>query len=351
MKPSEIDALIVARFNAGIKRPILIEGSPGLGKTQIAAQAAKKLGVEFKAIHAPLLQPEDYGFPVISKDRDDVSFIVSKDKFPIEGAPYGARGIFLIDDIGQCDGPTQKILRNLILEREIHGKRLMEGWTIVATGNRTTDRAGSNRLLSHLSNALTRVPMEASLDDWTNWALVNGVKPEVISFIRFRPDLLTNFDPQNEINATPRAWAQGVSEALGVIDPSMEFPVFCGDVGPERNETRSGAVFCGDVGEGPASEFLGFLRVFRTLPSPDLILVNPDKAQVPDDPATLYALCGALAYRTTADNFGRLMTYIGRLPAEFGVLYVRDALARKPEIANSKAFIQWAAGDGAKLLT
>lgn len=333
MKPSELKKLIVSRFQSLIKRPIHVESSPGVGKTQIAFQVATELQVGFKAIHAPLLQPEDYGFPVISADRANVDFIVSTHKFPLEGSNCAERGIFLVDEISQADASAQKILANMLQEREIHGKRLKAGWHIVTTGNRTVDRAGANRLLSHLGNRVTRVELEASLDDWTQWALANSVKPEVISFLRFRPELLNAFDPQAEISATPRAWAEGVSASLGTVDPMLEFPVFRGD-----------------VGEGPASEFLAFLKIFRKLPSPDAILLNPAQAEVPTDPATLYALCGALANKATGANFGRLMLYIGRLPGEFGVLFVRDAIRLKPEIQTSMDFIKWASGDGAKLL-
>lgn len=334
MKPSELKKLIQDRFKAGIKRPLLIESSPGLGKTQIASQVAKELGIGFNAIHAPLLQPEDYGFPVISKERDNVSFIVSKEKFPVIGSEHQESGIFLIDELSQADASAQKILANLIQEREIHGQKLKDGWTIIATGNRTTDRAGANRILSHLGNRMTRVPLDLSLDDWTQWAIESGIKPEVISFIRFRPELLSNFDPQQEINATPRAWAEGVSASLGTVDSALEFEIFKGD-----------------VGDGPAAEFLGFLKIYRKLPSPDAIILNPTKEPVPKDPATLYAVCGALAHRTSEDNFSRVMKYVSRLPAEFGVLYVRDAIARVKTLTNTKEFITWASGPGAKLLT
>jgi hypothetical protein len=334
MRPSELKALIVARFKAGIKRPLLVESSPGLGKTQIAAQAATELGVAFKAIHAPLLQPEDYGFPVITADRKDVDFIVSRSKFPLAGTDCPETGVFLIDELSQADNSAQKILTNLIHEREIHGQRLKPGWIIVATGNRTTDRAGANRILSHLGNRVTRVELEASIDDWTQWALNNAVKPEVISFLRFRTELMNGFDPQAECNPTPRAWVDGVSAALGIVPPELEFPVFKGD-----------------VGEGAAAEFLGFLKICRQLPNPDTILLNPSKAPVPKDPATLYALCGSLAHRSTPDNFGRILIYVERMPPEFTVLYVRDALARCPDIQNSADFIKAASGPLAKILT
>lgn len=333
MKPSELKTLIAARFKAQVKRPLHVESSPGLGKTQIAAQAALELKVDFKTIHAPLLQPEDYGFPVISADKSDVDFIVSRSKFPIEGSSCAETGIFLIDELSQADNSAQKILANLIQEREIHGRPVKPGWLILTTGNRTVDRAGANRILSHLKNRLTTIQLEASLDDWTQWAIANQVKTEVIAFIRFRPELLNKFDAQAEMNPTPRAWVEGVSAALGVIDPSLEF-----------------AVFTGDVGEGAAAEFCAFLKIYRKLPSPDAIFLTPMAIEVPSDPATLYAICGALAHKTTEVNFGRAMQYIARMPQEFSVLYVRDVIRRKPAIQTSADFIKWASGDGAKLL-
>jgi hypothetical protein len=334
MRPSELKALIGDRFKAGIKRPLLVESSPGIGKTQIASQVATELGIGFQAIHAPLLQPEDYGFPVITSDKTSVNFVVAKDKFPIEGSAVAETGIFLIDELSQADNSAQKILANLIQEREIHGQRLKPNWLVIATGNRLIDRAGANRLLSHLKNRLTTVELEASIDDWSQWAIENGVKSEVIAFLRFRPELLNAFDPQNDINATPRSWVEGVNAALGVITPALEMEVFKGD-----------------VGEGAAAEFCGFLKVYRKLPSPDSIMLNPAKAEIPKDPATLYALCGALAHKTSADNFGRIMTYVGRMAPEFTVLYVRDAIRRKAEIQATKEFIDWASGPGAKLLS
>lgn len=333
MRPSELKSLISNRFRAGIKRALLVESSPGIGKTQIAEQSAKELGIGFLAIHAPLLQPEDYGFPVITGDKTSVNFVVSKAKFPIESADVPETGIFLIDELSQADNSAQKILANLIQAREIHGHKIKEGWKIVATGNRLVDRSGANRLLGHLGDRVTRVELEASIDDWTQWAIENQVKTEVIAFLRFRPELLSAYDPQSDKSPTPRGWVDGVSAGLGATDSALELEVFKGD-----------------VGEGAAAEFCGFLKIYRNLPSPDSIMLNPAKAEIPNDPATLYALCGALAHKTSADNFGRIMTYIGRMAPEFTVLYVRDAIRRKPEIQATKEFIDWASGPGAKLL-
>ena len=167
--------------------------------------------------------------------------------------------------------------------------------------------------------------LETHLDDWTTWAISHDVKPEIVSFIRFRPNLLHDFDPQRDQNATPRSWVEGVSDVLGTVPAEAEYECFKGA-----------------VGEGAAAEFLGFLRIFRKLPNPDAIMLNPTTSDVPSDPATLYALSGALAERSTEANFDRVTTYCERMPPEFSVLTVSYAARKNPELATTQAFTKWA---------
>jgi len=136
--------------------------------------------------------------------------------------------------------------------------------------------------------------------------------------------LLHDFDPQRDQNATPRAWVEGVSDVLGTVPAEAEFESFKGA-----------------VGEGAAAEFVGFVRIFRKLPNPDAILLNPTTSDVPSDPATLYALSGALAQRATEGNFERVCTYSERMPPEFSVLTVSYAARRNPDLANTQAFTKW----------
>lgn len=334
MRPADLKQLIFDRFRADLKRPLHVVSSPGLGKTQIMGQAAKELGIGFKMIHAPLMQPEDYGFPVISADRKDVNFIVSKEKFPIEGSDCPETGILGIDELPQADNAGQKIFSQLLQEREIHGQRLKAGWKIVSTGNRTTDRAGANRLLSHLRDRITEVELEASLDDWCDWAFNHNIQTEVIQFLRFRPDLLSHFDPQADKSPTPRSWCEGVSADLGIVDRKVEH-----------------SVFTGSVGVGAATEFVSFLQIYRDLPNPDAIMLNPETYEIPKKPAVLFALVGALVNRTSGNNFETAMKYVSRMKPEFTVLFVKDVIRRKSEVADTQTFKRWASSDGAKILT
>ena len=113
------------------------------------------------------------------------------------------------------------------------------------------------------------------------------------------------------------------------VDPSLTSDLYFSNI-------------AGCVGEGAAAEYTGFKRIFENLPDIDGILMNPAKANVPDDMPVLFALTGALAHRIDKDNFDRAIEYINRMPPEFNVMCVTDAMKLKPEIKQTKAFVQWA---------
>lgn len=341
MRPSILTQTIVARTQAHVAgeiiRPTMIIGQPGIGKTQIPEQVAAELHTDaspfgYMSLHGPLMQAEDFGMPRM--DGEALTFAVPMGKFPFENTDCPEHGMIVVDELAQMDAPQQKIAANMFQERELHGFKLKPGWHFVATGNRQQDRAGANRLLSHLNDRMTTYELEVQTQDWVVWALANNVRPEVVAFINFRPDLLApEFDPSKPKMATPRAWAEGVSRTLDKVPKAAELETFKGD-----------------VGEGPAAEFVAFMQTFRELPDPDVVLRDPQRAVVPTNLAVTYALCGALAHKATEDNFDKVIEYAERLPQEFMVLLVRDATRRDKSLQRTRPFIQWATGVGADVL-
>jgi hypothetical protein len=286
-----------------IKRTLCVEGPPGGGKTSIVRQAANQLGVQYIERHMPTMLVEDFGIPV--PDNGTLRYQIPE-WFPTDPT---SEGILCFDDRNQASADLQKVLANICQARNLHGVPLPPGWMVVSTGNRQSDRAGANRVLSHLRNRETAIELVTSMDDWVNWALANEVRSEVISFIRFKPSMLHDFDPQRDANPTPRSWVDGVSAVLDVVPKSAEF-----------------ACFVGAVGEGAATEFNAFLKIYRELPDPDAIIAKPDSSDVPTSPSTLYALTGALSARTNKDTIGNVMKYLRRMPGEFGVMLVLSVL-------------------------
>lgn len=322
MRAEYLRNTLTALFDA--KRTVCIEGPPGGGKTSIVRQVARELDVHYIERHLPTSLVEDFGIPNISGDT--LAFMVP-DWFPAKGSRYddGRGGILCFDDRNQASNDLQKLLANICQAKTLHGVAMADGWQVISTGNRQADRAGANRVLSHLRNRETVLELDTHLDDWRKWALENNVVTEVVSFIGWRPQLLHKFDADADCNPTPRSWVEGVSDVLGIVPKDVEYECFAGA-----------------IGEGAASEFVGFMRIFRKLPNPDAVLLNPESADVPTDPATLHALAGAIAERISVSNIDRAVSYLERLSGEFGVLAMSRAIKRDPELQNTKGFTDWA---------
>lgn len=317
-----LDVRAKAHFAGQRIRPALVQGPPGVGKTQMIQALARDAGVGFMSLHAPLMLNEDFGMPRFMDDGE-LSFATHGHKFPFVDTDCPDHGFFLVDEVAQADASQQKIWANIFQERELHGRKLKPGWYFAATGNRLADRAGANRILSHFNDRFTTYEFEANLDDWCTWALDHGVRPEVVAFLRFKPGLLSAHDPAMDKSPTPRAWTEGVSPVLDTVSPAALFDTVKGD-----------------VGEGAAAEFTAFLQTFRELPDPDMILSDPANFKVPTELHILYALAGAIAHRATPENFEAVSTFVQRMPPEFMILVVRDAIKINPAIENTKACVQ-----------
>jgi hypothetical protein len=322
MRPALLKDTLTALIRVG--RTVCIEGPPGGGKTTIARDVASALGRGYVEMHLPTMLVEDFGIPEIQGTT--LSYKLP-DWFPAKGSRHDvpAGGVLCFDDRNQAGTDIQKVLANICQARTLHGVPMADGWSVISTGNRQSDRAGANRVLGHLRNRETVIEMETHLDDSSSWMLAHGVRPEVVSFLRFRPGLLHDYDPQRDQNPTPRSWVEGVSAILGVVPPEAEFECFKGA-----------------VGEGAAAEFVGYLRIYRKLPNPDAILLNPTTSEVPTDPATLYAIAGALSVRASSGNLDRVVAYCERMPPEFSVLTISMAARRDPALTSTQAFTTWA---------
>jgi hypothetical protein len=337
MRASTLKATLKAMIPAG--KNTHVEGAPGLGKTQIVQQVIRELGPDYCVVfkHGPTMQPEDLALPFRSEDgRLDFA---RAGWLPLEGDyREGQHVVVFIDELPQADNSIQKTLANLMQERESYGVPLHDRVSFISTGNGTAHRAGANRILSHLRNRMCNLTLEAHLDDWCRWALDNERRPEVVSFVRFRPGLLHEFDPNRDVNPTPRVWSEGVNDMLNMIDENM-LPVDA-----EFEVTK------GYVGEGPAVEFQSFVKMYRKLPNPDAVILQCDTYPVPAEASILYALSGALAHRATEDNLDQIVAFSNRMPPEYSVLLLLDAIRRKPELQNTKAFTQWAIRRGKDVL-
>lgn len=301
------------------QQPVFIWGSPGTGKSSVVNQLATELGVSLRDIRALLLDPVDLrGLPFIGQDGR--SQWATPDFLPQNG-----EGILFLDELNAAPAMVQASCYQLVLDRKLGEYTLPEGWAIIAAGNRDSDRAATTRMPTPLRNRFVHLDFEVDVQEWSEWAIRTNIRPEVIAFIRFRPELLSVFDRDSNAFPSPRSW-EFVSRILNSkADPSAE------------HEMIAGA-----VGAGAATEFSVFLRMFRELPNIDAILLNPTQEPVPENAAAQYAVASALARCASDTNFDRICLYLNRLPTEFRVLCVHDATVRKPGIRSTAGFVKFA---------
>jgi hypothetical protein len=318
VRPTEVTKALAALVPT--RRPIYLWGPPGVGKSALVKQAAEALGLGLVDVRATLLDPVDLrGLPRL--DRDTAVWL------PPAFLPRGGEGVLFLDELAQAAPLVQAACLQLTLDRKVGEYELPEGWSVIAASNRAEDRAGTHRLISPLLNRFVHLDLDVSSEDWQQWAVAAGVAPEVRAFLQYRPGLLFQFDPAAGPRAfpTPRSW-QFVADVVARTPDDLLHPVAAG---------------C--VGDGPAAEFVGFLRLYRELPDLDVVLAQPGSAPVPREPAVLYALVGALVERCRSDQapLPQFVKYALRLPEEFAVLALRDALAVNPRLVGLPAVQAW----------
>jgi len=234
MRPSRILALLEREFLAsaeGVHAPVMLWGPPGVGKSQLVAHAAARHAASVIDIRLAQMEPTDLrGIPF----RDGRNVVWSVPALLPDAGRHGARGILFLDEITSAPPTVTAAAYQLILDRRLGEYRVPEGWAIVAAGNRQGDRGLVYQMPAPLANRFTHFDVDPDLDDWIAWAHINAIDERLIAFLRFRPDLLFDFDAARASHAfpSPRSW-EFAHRALGKFgsDPQLLIEALKGCVG------------------------------------------------------------------------------------------------------------------------
>jgi MoxR-like ATPase len=166
------------------KQPVFIWGGPGIGKSAIVRHLAAESALPLQDVRALLLDPVDLrGLPFLGQDGR------SKWATP-EFLPQGGSGILFLDELNAAPAMVQASCYQLVLDRKLGEYTLPEGWAITAAGNRDSGTTVTTRMPTPLRNRFVHLQFEVDLQDWSQWAIEAGIRPEVIAFLRFRQELL-----------------------------------------------------------------------------------------------------------------------------------------------------------------
>ena len=314
--------------------PYMLWGAAGLGKSTGVRSIAKKLtqlvDKSVKLLDVRLVQFDAVdlrGCPIV---LNSVTQWATSSWLP-NVERDGEFGILFLDELFLAMPAVQAAALQLILDRRLGDYVLPDGWFVIAASNRPEDRAGVTAINGALVNRFEHREIVLSVDAWVEWAIDEGLREEVIAFIRFRGEELLlqypNGVPKGVVSfATPRTWAQ-VSTKL--------------DMGHSPENEAVGIE--GLVGQGPAAEFVGFLRTYRKIGTLDLqeIIDDPENAPVPDDPTSVYAIACHLGRKAKRETLGAFITFLNRCSPEYAIKAVTDAVQRDEDLKCSEAYLRF----------
>lgn len=334
IKPSQATSIIATLLKARLV-PILC-GSPGIGKSQIYQQVADMFNLLLIDVRLGQCDVTDLnGFPTIVGKK---ASYVPMDTFPIEGdaIPEGYSGwLILFDEITSAVPALQAAAYKVLLDRKIGLHKLHKNVAVCAAGNLETDNAVVEPMSTALQSRMVHLELVVDHKEWLEWAAPNGINHKITSYINFKPGNLYTFNPDHtdKTYACPRTW-EFASRILNVAEEGSK------DLLP---------MLAGAISEGVAREFLGFCKVYESLPTVAQIMVSPDTLKVPVEPSILFALSGSIAHNSTKENFAQLIKFVERIPVEFQVVCLRETLRRNPVLKAHPGVLAWISKSAAEL--
>jgi len=337
MRPAQLLRVLDREFLGtaeGHHTPVMLWGPPGVGKSQMVAQIAARHAVPMIDIRLSQMEPSDLrGIPFRQGER--VEWAVPA-MLP-DTERHGPSGVLFLDEITSAPPMVSAAAYQLILDRRLGDYRLPDGWAIFAAGNRQGDRGLTYSMPAPLANRFSHFEVETHLDDWVDWAYASGIDERIIAFLRFRPELLFDFDPAHNPVAfpSPRSW-EFAHRALKKFEAAP-------DLLPGALQA------C--VGPAAGIELSAFITNLDQMPDLDAI-TRGEPVAVPREIDLQYAVAAALVGRAIRaldgpdgrEVIGHILDYAGRLPErEMGVMLVSDLhRAIGGRLFEVPAFANWA---------
>lgn len=337
MRPAHLITVIEKEYSStehGHHTPVMLWGPPGVGKSQMVAQVAERHKVPLIDIRLSQMEPSDLrGIPF---RVDNVVEWATPAMLPNKKR-HGKRGVLFIDEITSAPPSVSAAAYQLILDRKLGEYEVPDGWAIIAAGNRQGDRGVTYSMPAPLANRFSHYEVDINLDDWVAWAYAHGIDERIIAFLRFRQDLLFDFDPaQNPVAfPSPRSW-EFAHRALQKFD--------------DHSELLLGALqAC--VGKAAGVEVRAFIDSLDKMPDLDAI-VKGEEVETPKEIDLQYAVASALVGRAirakdknnATEVHGNILNYAGQFPQrEMGVMMVSDMhRAIGKDIFEVPQFSDWA---------
>ena len=305
----------------------MIHSSPGIGKSDIVRQIGKRFNLKVIDIRLSQYDPTELGgFPMLAGNK---AKHVPMEIFPIksDSVPKGYDGwILFLDEFNSASMATMAAAYKLVLDRYVGEYKLHPRCKTICAGNLVTDGAIVNRTSTAMQSRLIHFELEPDIKSWIHWAVKNNIDQRIMAYLQYKPNNLYNFNPHhNDFTfASPRTWF--FTSELIKHDKDL-MPLL--------------SLISGTVSEAVAREFIAYTQIYTDLPSIKEIEAAPGIIPINTEPSILYAISTMLSAYITAKNIDIFIEYIKRLPIEFAVITLQNAITKHPDIIEIQSVIDW----------
>jgi MoxR-like ATPase len=310
------------------RRASMLWGARGVGKSSVVRQVAEHFSIPLIDLRLTTIEPVDIRGAIYADDKLEKTVW-----FPPEFLP-GAdshEGILFLDELTAADQRLQISAYSLILDRRVGNYRLPEGWQVIAAGNASFHGAVSHDMGTALADRMFHFNVQTAIDAFLDHAAENHFAPEVMAYLKIRPDKLDDAQAQiaadHLIGASPRGW-EDISNVLksGLSDAVKK-------------------VFTqGRIGAANAAEFFGVLREIQSGADVVRLLAARPGAEtaalLPKSLDSLYGMIyGLMAASTDERALARALEIVEQLPEAKGgaPLPLREAQTLAMELLMQRA--------------
>ena len=216
----EIHSLLKLAYQANT--PAILEGPHGVGKSELAVQAAKELGIQSIVLDLSMMEPPDLiGLPYQKNERTVYA--------PPNTLPTTGQGFLVLEELNRSEKYMRSPCLQLLTARRLNDYVLPPGWLPIAAINPDGSGYDVQPLDPALLSRFIRVQIVPDVPTWLEWAQDNGVHDAVRQYVGEVPKI---FD-----SAPPRSWTY-VSNTLSAYENNKEddrrilLAAFEGLVGP-----------------------------------------------------------------------------------------------------------------------
>lgn len=310
------------------RRASMLWGSRGVGKSSIVRQVAAHFGVPLVDLRLTTIEPVDIRGAIYA---DDV--LAKTVWFPPEflPSPEQTDGILFLDELTAADQRLQISAYSLILDRRVGNYRLPDGWQVIAAGNASFHGAVSHDMGTALADRMFHFNVQTVIDAFLAHAVAMGFSPEVMAYLKVRPDKLDDTQAQlagdHLVGASPRGW----EDISNVLKSGL-------------SESAQRLFVQGRIGAANAAEFFGVLREIQSgADVVRLLAARPGDETVTLLPRSLDGLYGLvyglLAASVDEPTLARALEIIEQLPDIRGPapLPLREAQTLAMELLMQRA--------------